>query len=150
MTYAITSQTSCYEKNYFASLAILTLTACSKDFLKKYDDRIQGNWYISKVNRVGIGGNFDELPFREGSFTFNGDGTLTYTDELGNVSNGSWDIQKRNINGEVIRTFQITTVDFNTQQVRAEFYDDMQFRSTDHFVATINTSFRSFVTHFRR
>jgi hypothetical protein len=44
------------KKIFFASLAILTLSACSKDFLKKYDDRIQGNWYISKVNRVGIGG----------------------------------------------------------------------------------------------
>jgi hypothetical protein len=50
----------------------------------------------------------------------------------------------------VVRTFQITAVDFNTQQVRSEFYDDMQFRGTNHFVATINTSFRSFVTHFRR
>ena len=138
------------KKIYFASLAILTLSACSKDFLKRYDDRIEGSWYISKVNRVGIGGNFDDLSFREGSFTFNGDGTLTYTDELGNVSSGSWEIQKRNVNGEVIRTFQVTTVDFNTQQVRAEFYDDMQFRSTNHFVATINTTLRSYVTHFRR
>jgi hypothetical protein len=138
------------KKIYFASLAIFMLTACSKDFLKKYDDRIQGNWYISKVNRVGIGGNFDELPFREGSFIFYGDGTLTYTDEFGNVSSGSWDIQKRNVNGDEIRTFKVTTVDFNKQQVRSEFYDDMQFRSTNHFVATINTTLRSFVTHFRR
>jgi hypothetical protein len=138
------------KKIYFASLAFLTLTACSKDFLKRYDDRIQGTWYISNVNRVGIGGHFNDLPFREGSFTFNGDGTLSYTDEIGNVSSGSWDIQKRNVNGDVIRTFQITTVDFNSQQVRSEFYDDMQFRGTNHFVATINTSLRSFVTHFRR
>jgi hypothetical protein len=102
------------------------------------------------VKRLGIGGDFNDLPFREGSFTFNGDGTLTYTDELGNVSSGTWDIQKINVNGNVVRTFQITAVDFNTQQVRSEFYDDMQFRGTNHFVATINTSFRSFVTHFRR
>jgi hypothetical protein len=138
------------KKIYFASLALLTLTACSKDFLKRYDDRIQGSWYISQVKRLGIGGDFNDLPFREGSFTFNGDGTLTYTDELGNVSSGTWDIQKINVNGNVVRTFQITAVDFNTQQVRSEFYDDMQFRGTNHFVATINTSFRSFVTHFRR
>ena len=138
------------KKIYFVSLAVITLTACSKDFLKRYDDRIQGTWYISKVNRIGVGGNFNDLPYREGSFMFNGDGTLTYTDDFGNVSNGTWDIQKRNINGDIIRTFQITTVDFNTQQVRSEFYDDMQFRSTSHFVAIINTSFRSYVTHFRR
>jgi hypothetical protein len=138
------------KKIYFASLALLTLASCSKDFLKRYDDRIQGNWYISKVNRIGVGGNFEDLPYREGSFTFNGDRTLTYTDERGNVSNGTWDIQKRNVNGNVVRTFQITTVNFNTQLMRSEFYDDMQFRSTNHFVATINTSLRSFVTHFRR
>jgi len=138
------------KKIYLISIALISLTACSKDFLKRYDDRIQGNWYISKVNCIGIGGDFNELPFREGSFTFNGDGTLTYTDQVGNVSSGTWDIQKRNVNGDVIRTFQITTVDFNTQLVRSEFYDDMQFRSTNHFVATINTSLRSFVTHFRR
>ena len=138
------------KKVYFASLSLLLLAGCSKDFLKRYDDRIEGSWYISKVNRIGIGGDFNDLPFREGSFTFNGDGTLTYTDDLGNVSNGSWNIQKRNVNNEVIRTFQITTVDFNTQLVRSEFYDDMNFRSTNHFVATINTSFRSYVTHFRR
>lgn len=138
------------KKVYFATLSLLLLAGCSKDFLKRYDDRIVGSWYISKVNRIGIGGDFSELPFREGSFTFNGDGTLTYTDDLGNVSSGSWDIQKRNVNSNVIRTLQITTVDFNTQLVRSEFYDDMNFRSTNHFVATINTSFRSYVTHFRR
>jgi hypothetical protein len=75
------------KKIYFASLALLTLTACSKDFLKRYDDRIQGSWYISQVKRLGIGGDFNDLPFREGSFTFNGDGTLTYTDELENRAN---------------------------------------------------------------
>ena len=138
------------KKLYVASAVLFMLAGCSKDFLKSYDRRIVGSWYISQVNRVGICGNFEELAFREGTFTFNRDGTLTFTDGSGNVSTGSWDIQKRNINNEVIRTFQITTVDFNTQQVRSEFYDDMNFRSTDHFVAKINNPFRSFVTHFRR
>src|SRR5688500_20405771 len=126
------------------------LAGCSKDLLNRSYDRIIGRWYISDVNRVGIGGSVEELAFREGSFVFNSDGTLTYVDELGNVSEGTWDIQKRNAGDDVIRTFQITTVDFNNQRVRSEFYDDMNFRSTNHFVATINTSFRSFVTHFRR
>lgn len=138
------------KKLYVASAVLFMLAGCSKDFLKSYDRRIVGSWYISQVNRVGIGGNFEELAFREGTFTFNGDGTLTFTDGSGNVSSGSWDIQKRNINNEVIRTFQVTTVDFGTQQVRSEFYDDMNFRSTNHFVAKINNPFRSFVTHFRR
>lgn len=138
------------KKIYFFAVATALLTGCSKDFLKRYDDRIVGNWYISKVNRVGIGGDFGDLPFREGQFDFRGDGTLTYTDEFGNVSSGSWDIQKRNVNSNVVRTFHITTVDFATQVVRAEFYDDMHFRGTDHFVAEVNNTFRTFVTHFRR
>jgi hypothetical protein len=138
------------KKIYFLPIIIVLFAGCSKDFLKRYDDRIIGNWYISQVNRFGIGGNFEDLPFREGSFNFRSDGSLTFTDDLGNVSSGTWDIQKRKLNDEVVRTFQITTVDFNTQLVRSEFYDDMQFRSTNHFVATINTSLRSFVTHFRR
>ena len=138
------------KKIYFSTLALLIFTGCSKDFLKRYDDRIEGSWYISQVNRFGFGGDFEDLPFREGSFTFKGDGTLTYTDDLGNVSGGTWDIQKRNINDEVIRTLMVTTVDFNTQLVRSEFYDDMNFRGTNHFVATINNTSRSFVTHFRR
>ena len=138
------------KKIYFFAFATVLLTGCSKDFLKQYDDRVVGNWYISKVNRVGIGGDFNDLPFREGQFDFRGDGSLTYTDEFGNVSAGSWDIQKRNVNNNVIRTFHVTTVDFNTQVVRSEFYDDMQFRSTNHFVAEVNNTFRSFVTHFRR
>lgn len=138
------------KKVYFYSLAVLFLAGCSKDILKRYDDRIVGDWYISQVNRVGIGGDFDNLPFREGSFTFRDDGSLTYIDEFGNKSSGSWDIQKRNINNDVVRTLQITAVDFTSQIVQSEFYDDMQFRGTDHFVAKINKSFRSFVTHFRR
>jgi len=92
------------KKIYFASLALFIFTGCSKDFLKKYDDRIEGSCYISSVNKVGIGGDFDDLPYREGSFSFKDDGTLTYTDGLGNVSSGTWDIQKRNVNDEVIRT----------------------------------------------
>src|SRR5688500_10821546 len=109
------------KKIYLPVLALFILTVCSKDFLKRYDDRVEGSWYISQINRFGIGGDFSDLAFREGSFTFKGDGSLTYTDDLGNVSSGTWDIQKRNLNNDVVRTLQITTVDFNTQIVRSEF-----------------------------
>ena len=36
---------------------LLIFSGCSKDFLKSYDDRIVGEWSISKVNRVGFGGS---------------------------------------------------------------------------------------------
>lgn len=138
------------KKIYTVIICSLLLCACSKDFLKPYDDRIVGTWRISEVNRFGFGGNREDIAFREGTFVFNSDGTLTYTDAAGNKFQGTWDIQKRNVNNDNIRTLQITAVDFDSQQVRGEFYDEMNFRSTNHFVAKISTTLRSFVTHFRR
>lgn len=123
---------------------------CSKDFLKRYDERIIGSWYISDINNVGIGGSSSELPFREGRFLFNEDGSLVFTDESGNTSNGYWEIEKRNENDNVERTLHITAVDFNNQNIRAEFYDEMDFRSTNHFVGKINKLTHTYVTHFRR
>lgn len=126
------------------------LSSCSKDFLKPFEDRIIGTWRITDVNRVGVGGSSSEVRFRNGSFTFNENGTLEYTDPDGNIYSGSWDIQKRSIDNNIIRNLQITAVDFNSQLVLSEFYDEMNFRGTDHFVARINTPLRTFVTHFRR
>jgi hypothetical protein len=138
------------KKLYFVFIIFL-LFACSKDFLKSYDKRITGGqWYISNVDRFGIGLDAEGLAFREGTFVFERDGSLTYTDTQGNVSEGTWDIQKRRINDKTIRTFQVTAIDFNSQRVRSQFYDDMNFRGTNHFVGHVNTTFGSFVTHFRR
>ncbi|MEI9807658.1 MAG: hypothetical protein WDO16_07135 [Bacteroidota bacterium] len=46
------------------------LYGCSKDFLKSYDKRIIGTWRISDVNRVGLGGDADNLPFGAVSLLF--------------------------------------------------------------------------------
>jgi hypothetical protein len=140
------------KKIYFVLLLFSTIliNSCSKDILKPFEDRIVGTWYISDINRIGIGGSSSEIRFREGTFQFNDDGTLVYTNEQGTGFNGSWDIQKRTIDGNLVRTLQVTAVDFNTQMVMSEFYDEMNFRGTNHFVAKINAPFRTFVTHFRR
>ena len=137
-------------KHVYLFLLIFIFSSCSKDFLKPYDDRIVGTWRIADINRVGFGGGGEELPFSTGTFVFNNDGSLLYTDNAGNTSDGYWNIEKRNVNSNVIRTLQITAIDFNTQQVKSEFYDDISFRSTNHFVAKINDPLRTFVTHFRR
>ena len=131
----------------FSSLFFL---ACSKDFLKSYDKRIVGTWRIADVNRIGLGGSSDNLSFREGTFNFNGDGSLTYTSSSGAVFEGHWDIQRRQFGNQEQRTFELTAVDFTNQKVLTEFYNEIQFRSTNHFVAHINSGARSFVTHFRR
>jgi hypothetical protein len=135
---------------YAIAISASLLTSCSKDFLKPFEDRIVGTWQITDVNRVGVGGSSSEIHFREGAFTFNEDGTLEYIDANGDVYNGSWDIRKRTIDNNIIRNLQITAVNFNSQTVLSEFYDEMNFRGTDHFVAKINTPFRTFVTHFER
>ena len=131
-------------------LSFVIFLGCSKDFLKKYDKRIIGTWEISDVNRVGLGGNIDNLPFKDGTFIFNEDGSLQYINTSGDVYEGRWDITKKNINEETLRSLEITAIDFPGQRVLAESYDDMNFVGTDHFKANINSGFHTYVTHFRR
>ena len=81
-------------------VSILILTGCSKDFLKSYDDRIIGTWQITDVNKFGIGGSTGNLPFKEGSFSFMKDGTMTFTNSSGDVFKGTWDISKKVMNDD--------------------------------------------------
>ena len=131
-------------------LSFVVFLGCSKDFLKKYDKRIIGTWEIADVNRVGLGGNIDNLPFRDGTFIFNEDGSLQYINTSGDVYEGHWDITKKIINEETLRSLEITAIDFTSQRVFTESYDDMNFVGTDHFKANINSGFHAYVTHFRR
>ena len=141
------------KKIYSASLLIslLFFSGCSKDILKSYDERIIGDWQITEVNRVGFGGNTDNLPFKDGTFTFKRDGSLTYTNSTGAVYKGSWEIVKKRYDEEdVRRSLQITAVDFTNQNFLSEYYDDMNFTGTNHFKANIIKNFHTYVTHFRR
>ena len=126
------------------------LFSCSKDILKSYDKRIVGTWKISDVNRIGIGGNASNLPFTSGTFTFYENGSLDYLNSANVIFKGSWDIVKKALGEETVQSLQVTAVDFINQQVLSQYYDDIDFLSTDHFRATINTNFRNYVTHFRR
>jgi hypothetical protein len=131
-------------------LSLVLVSGCSKDFLKKYDKRIIGTWRITDVNRVGLGGNTDNLPFTDGTFTFNEDGSLTYVNSANIIYHGRWDIDKKIIDDQTLHSLQVTAVDYTTQQVLAEYYDDMNFTGTDHFKANIISGFHTYVTHFRR
>ena len=132
------------------AISFLFLMGCSKDFLKSYERRIVGTWRISDINRVGIGGNTDNLPFKQGTFTFNEDGSLIYTNVSGAVYNGSWDIRKKWTDEQHIQSLQITAVDFANQNVLSEYYDDLNFTSTNHFKGKIISGPHTYVTHFRR
>ncbi|HEY0434573.1 MAG TPA: hypothetical protein VGC95_11905 [Chitinophagaceae bacterium] len=131
------------------SLVLLT-TSCSKDFLRKYDRRIVGAWRITDVDRFGLGGNLDNLPFASGNFTFFDDGSLTYIDETNTRFTGSWDIIKRDIDDETLHSLKITAVDYTGNQARFEFYDDIQFVGDNHFKARRVSGFHTYVTSFRR
>jgi hypothetical protein len=144
-------------RKIYTSLAILSLlffAGCSKDFLKPYDDRIVGTWQIDDVDKFGFGGSVNDLPFKEGTFRFNKDGTLVYTTSSGSIFNGTWDIRKKRVgdsdNSDVYHSLQITAVNFNTQQVLGEYYDDINFTGTNHIKARIMLGTRTYVTHLRR
>src|SRR3982750_1354031 len=128
------------KKIYTLSLlfSVLLFAGCSKDFLKSYDTRIVGTWRITDVNRIGFGGNTDKLPFTNGTFNFYEDGKLTYVNEANVTYQGSWNIEKRVIEDETVRRLQVSAVDFNTQQILTEFYDDITFVGTNHFKAEIS------------
>lgn len=76
---------------------------CSKDFLKSYDTRIVGTWHISEVNRVGFGGDTDNLAFTNGTFNFLKNGTLTYVNDANVNYKGSWDISYRQVDDERVK-----------------------------------------------
>jgi hypothetical protein len=131
------------------SLLIL-FTSCSKDFLKKYDKRIVGTWRISDVDRFGFGGNIDNLPFTEGSFTFYEDGSLDYVNAANVSYTGSWDIVKKYVDNETLHSLKITAVNYTNMEVLSQYYDDMNFKSTNHFKAKSYSGLHTYVTSFRR
>ena len=131
-------------------ICFLFLLACSKDVFKRYEKRIIGSWHITDVKRIGIGGDSKELPFQNGTFNFNEDGSLIYTNLAGNTFSGSWDIIKKTTGEQVTQSLQVTAIDFNSQLVKTEYYDDLAFTGTDHFKANIFSTTHTYVTHFRR
>ena len=137
-------------------LSVLLLAACSKDFLKAYDDRIIGIWQITDVDKFGIGGSTNNLPFTNGSFSFMKDGTMTFTSSSGAMFKGTcYRIGKELLvnnddDGSVYHSLQITAVNFNTQEVLGEYYDDINFTGTDHIKARIFSGAHTYVTHLKR
>ena len=126
------------------------LSGCSKDVLKRYDDRIVGTWRVADVKRYGIGGSVSRLPFNGGTFNFNPDGTLTYLSEENVRYEGRWDIDKIIREDNTVHRLKISAVDFSTQEILSEYYDDMNFLGTNRFNASINLTYNTYVTQFRR
>jgi hypothetical protein len=145
---------------FFSSLFV----GCSKDFLKRYEERIQGTWNLIDVDRIGFNGSTSGLPFRDGQFTFSDEGSLEYVSTAGDTLQGSWDLRKRwmtgncykedngnyNCDDRYVRSMQINAINFITQDVRSEYFDEIIFTGTNRFKAYIYTGFSTYVFRFRR
>ncbi|MEO6328762.1 MAG: hypothetical protein ABIO55_07515 [Ginsengibacter sp.] len=155
------------KKNYFFLIGIFFLfflEGCSKDFLKSYENRIEGRWKLSDVDRTGIGGSTSSLSFRDGVFTFDEEGKLVYVNNAGDTYHGSWDIRREIIRGDctanengnrqcdnrTVRSLHVTAVNFQTQDVRSEYFNEIIFTNTNRFKAVINDGLRSYVFRFVR
>jgi hypothetical protein len=152
------------KKIYFLAFISLLAAGCSKDFLKQYEDRIEGTWRLTDVDRVGFGGSLNNLPFTGGQFTFREDGGLEYTSPSGTVYKGSWDIHRewrrgncstdedgnRDCDDRRVKTLSITAVDFTGQDIKSEYFHEMVFTGTDRFKAYIYSDFHTYVFRFRR
>lgn len=138
------------KKIYIFTLLVFLITGCSKDFLKKYDTRIEGAWQLVDVDRQGIGGGISHLAFIDGQFIFGEDGSLTYNSPGGAVYKGTWDIKKRQKAGNRVHTLLVSVVDFTSQDVKSEYFDEIVFTGTDHFRAYIHDNSHSYSFRFRR
>jgi hypothetical protein len=131
-------------------LSYFLLSGCSKDFLKRYEKRIIGTWEITDVDRIGIGGSTSNLPFREGTITFQENGTLTYINGANGSFSGTWEIKKKQWDDETVQSLQLTAIDFTNQQMVSEYYDDINFTSTDRIKARTLSTTHTYITTFRR
>lgn len=140
------------KKIYTLALICFLFAGCSKDFLKRYEDRVEGTWRLVDVDRNGIGGTLNHLPFTEGQFIFTDGGGLRYINQAGTVYNGNWDI-RRQWNGrddDRVKTLRITAVDFSSQDIKSEFFHKIVFTSTDRFIAYIYSGAHTYIFRFRR
>lgn len=152
------------KKIYTVLFIAVFFTGCSKDILESYDEKIIGSWTLTDVDLRGIGGDKDKLPFLAGNFLFEEGGKLTYTDLLGAQYDGSWDVDVdytstggyADENGNVINsqarllTLDITAIDFTSQEVRSEHFQEIRFNGSNKFKAFIRYGMHTYVFFFER
>lgn len=150
---------------FFAALIFTSLifSGCSKDVLKPYDDRIEGDWTLTDVDRRGFGGSLS-LDFTKGYFHFDGSGRFEYRDGSGGFYEGRWDIRKEWMLGKCyvdengnedcddryVRNLKIDCTDFQTRDTKAEFFDEIRFTATNRFRAIIYAGTSTYIFRFKR
>ena len=147
-----------------ALTVISIFSSCSKDAFKPYEDRIIGTWRITDIDVRGFGGGTRTLQFSEGQFTFTNDRKLQYVNLAGRTFTGNWDLRKeirigncytdsngnRNCTDERVQVLQLTAVDFTNQEIRSEYFDDIQFTNTNRMNGYIYSGSRTYVIQFVR
>ena len=151
-------------KFYTIAIAILfslSFSGCSKE---SFQERIIGTWQLEDVDRVGWGGNNRDHPFKNGTFTFVESGSLTWVDPTGTNYKGTWQIRKNNISGgcntdgngittcnnRQVKSLMITAIDFNNQDIRSEYFEEMDFNGNNRFKAYVEVGNKRYVFYFRR
>jgi hypothetical protein len=151
-------------KIYILSILFFTGLGCSKDFLERYENRVQGTWQLVDVDRRGFGGSLSHLPFIDGQFTFSEGGQLVYLNSAGAIYKGNWDIRREWRRGncdtdsdgdtrcddQQVKTLFVTAVDFSSQDVKSEYFNEMVFTGTNRFKAFVHSGLHTYVFHFRR
>ncbi len=93
-------------------------------------------------------------------FTFSEGGGLEYINNAGEIYKGSWDIRRKVMHGDcsvndngnrqcddrTVKSLQITLVNFQTQDVRSEYFNEITFTNTNRFKAYIHDGLHSYVS----
>lgn len=142
----------------------LFLSSCSKDFLKSYEKRIDGEWRLTDIDNRGLGST-RPMPIQTGDrFLFEEDGSLVFTRNTGEVYDGAWDISRRFIPGGCytdefgyyvcdnrrVKTLTLSGVDFDNQDYFSLHFDEIVFTGTNRFKAFIYEGGKTYVFRFRR
>ncbi len=145
--------------------SLVLLSSCSKDFLKNYEERLEGGvWRLVDIDRRGMGGRIDHFDFERGEFTFFDNGRIEYDDLRGNTYTGTWNMRKywtgnscytneygdRDCNNRRVRSLGITATNTLLPTTRTEYFDDIQFTGTNRFKAFIYSGYSTYIFRFRR
>ena len=138
-----------YIYSFTLMLAVTFLfSSCSKDIFRPYEDRIEGTWELTGVDKLGYGSS--AIAFDGGLFTFYASGKLEYQDGYGGYYEGDWDIRRINTNEGSIKALKVYCVDYGTHDVISEYFDEMYFTGSNSFQAYIYDGPRTYTFYFRR
>lgn len=135
------------KKNYTAliPLILLLLTACKKDKPDTFQSRLTGGtWELYEVDAY----NYINPTFVNGYFNFDQGGKFEYQDMNGNSYKGIWEIYY--YEDSQTHGMYLTVFNLNNYATQHEYFDEIQFTSSDHFIALFHSNNLTFKFYFKR